>query len=148
MSGAVERPVVATIAVVERNGAVLLVQRANPPEKGRWGFPGGKMELGETVAEAAVRELAEETGIRADAAETLTTVDVLSRDDTGTLHAHFVLIAVLCHYVSGEPAAADDALDARWFPFADLADDDPRLSRHVARVARLARDRVANRDGT
>lgn len=144
MSGVLtaQRPVVATIAVVVRGDAVLLVQRANPPDQFRWGFPGGKMEMGETVAEAAVRELAEETGVRADAADVLTAIDSIGRDGDGTLRHHFVLIAVRCHFVSGEPVAADDALDARWFAVADLADDDSRLSRHVARVARLAVERT------
>ncbi|MFX6119029.1 NUDIX domain-containing protein, partial [Acinetobacter baumannii] len=59
-----ERPIPATIAVVLRDDRVLLVRRANPPDAGRWGFPGGKIERGETIAEAAIRELMEETAVQ------------------------------------------------------------------------------------
>ncbi len=137
MSGAAG-PVAATIAVVAREEAVLLVRRANPPDQGRWGFPGGKIERGETLAQAAQRELFEETGVRAQASGVLTALDAFGRDDDGTLRQHYVLIAVLCRWIGGEPVAADDALDAAWFEVADLSDDDPAFSRDVARVARQA----------
>jgi ADP-ribose pyrophosphatase YjhB (NUDIX family) len=60
-----QRPIAATIAAVVRDGRVLLVQRANPPDQGRWAFPGGKIDAGEGVLAAAARELLEETGVRA-----------------------------------------------------------------------------------
>ncbi len=60
-------PVPAVIAVVVHDGQALLVRRANPPDAGLWGFPGGKIEFGETVKAAATRELLEETGIHGEA---------------------------------------------------------------------------------
>src|SRR5215467_7828313 len=75
-----ERPIVAVLAVVLRGERVLIVSRANPPAKGRWGFPGGVLELGETVAEGAMRELFEETGVMAEAAGPLTVIDTIDRD--------------------------------------------------------------------
>lgn len=57
------RPIVAVIGIVIRDGKVLLVQRANPPDAGRWGFPGGKIELGERIMDAAARAIKEETAI-------------------------------------------------------------------------------------
>lgn len=132
------RPVVATIAVVVRNGEVLLVRRANPPDAGRWGFPGGKIELGETIEAAAVRELLEETGVRGEARRVFTAVDAFDRGDDGALRRHFVLIAVLCRWIDGEPVAADDALDARWFAVSTLGRADLALSIDVDVVARLA----------
>src|SRR5260370_6904473 len=63
-----DRPIVAVLAVVLRGEQALIVQRAQQPNAGRWGFPGGVLELGETVGEGAMRELAEETGIVAKAA--------------------------------------------------------------------------------
>src|SRR5580693_6293999 len=80
-----ERPIVAVLAVVLRpfgqEARVLIVQRAQQPNAGRWGFPGGVLELGETVAEGAMRELKEETGIVAEAAGWLDVHDATSRDD-------------------------------------------------------------------
>ena len=131
-------PVPAAIAVVFRGGRVLLVRRANPPDAGLWGFPGGKIEPGETIERAAVRELAEETGIEADACRVVTAVDAIDRDASGALRRHFVLIAVLCRWLSGEPVAGDDALEARWFALDELDDEELALSPDVAEVARHA----------
>ena len=80
------RPVVATIATVFRDGNVLLVRRANPPDVGKWGFPGGKVDLGECLKDAAIRELFEETGVRATAQRVFTAVDAfdLIRPLSGT----------------------------------------------------------------
>lgn len=130
------RPIVATIATVFRNGHVLLVRRANPPDVGRWGFPGGKVELGETIKDAAVRELLEETGIRATAQRVFTAVDAFDHDENGVVRHHYVLVAVLCSWVSGEPIAGDDALEARWFPTNELDTGDLALSLDVEMVAR------------
>lgn len=130
------RPIVATIATVFRENHVLLVRRANPPDAGRWGFPGGKIDFGETVEDAAVRELLEETGVRATARRVFTAVDAFDRDENGLVRHHYVLVAVLCSWVSGEPIAGDDALDARWFPVNALSAGDLALSLDVEKVAR------------
>ncbi|MBK1696397.1 NUDIX hydrolase [Rhodovibrio salinarum] len=135
-----ERPIAATIAVVIREAQVLLVRRANPPDAGRWGFPGGKIEPGEPLAQAAVRELMEETGVSAEALRVATAVDAFDRDTDGSVRRHFVLIAVVCRWTHGEPVAADDALDARWFPIRDLDTSELALSLDVAEVARQAAD--------
>lgn len=133
----VARPVVATIAAVFRNGQVLLVRRANPPDAGRWGFPGGKVDLGESLEEAAIRELSEETGIQATAERIFTAVDAFDHDESGILRHHYVLVAVLCSWVSGNPLAGDDALEARWFPLDKLSAADLAISLDVEKVARL-----------
>jgi len=132
------RPIAATIAAVFHDGRILLVRRANPPDAGRWGFPGGKIEAGETIDSAAVRELLEETGVRAEAHRVITAVDAFDRDDHGKLRRHFILIAVLCKWHSGEPVAGDDALEARWFALDELDESGLALSLDVARVARQA----------
>ncbi|MBD3804997.1 MAG: NUDIX hydrolase [Thioclava sp.] len=129
-------PVAAVLAVVIRDGQALLVQRANPPDAGRWGFPGGKIEFGETLLSAAERELREETGVRAEATHAFNALDVLAQGADEMLEHHYVLIAVECRWLAGEPSAADDALDARWVDL-DRIEDLP-LSRDVARVARQA----------
>ena len=133
-------PIAATIAAVIRNDQVLLVRRANPPDAGRWGFPGGKIEAGETIPDAALRELLEETGVAAEALRIFTAVDAFDRDAVGGLRRHFTLIAVLCRWISGEPIAGDDALEARWVRLGELDRSDLALSLDVAEVARQAAD--------
>ena len=131
-------PVAAAIALVVKDDQILLVRRANAPDAGRWGFPGGKIEFGETVLAAAERELAEETGIQGEALRVITAVEALDRDETDDLRQHFILIGVLCRWLSGTPVAGDDALDAAWFSQAALNTGDLALSLDVAEVAALA----------
>ena len=115
-----DRPKLGALAVVPRGDAVLLVRRGRAPNRGLWGFPGGHVEWGETCAEAATRELVEETGVRARARRTLGVLDLIEREG-GAIAWHYVLVAVLCDWLAGEPMAADDAEDARWVSRAELA---------------------------
>ncbi len=131
-----QAPVPAALAVVAHGRQVLLVRRANPPDQGLWGFPGGRIERGETMFAAAERELAEETGLAGTAVRLLDALDLLDRAPDGTLRRHFILLAVLCTPGSGVAHAADDALEARWFDQDALGDE--RFSRNVARLARAA----------
>ncbi|HEY7610654.1 MAG TPA: NUDIX hydrolase [Alphaproteobacteria bacterium] len=131
-------PIAAALAVVLRGERLLLVRRSHRPDAGRWGFPGGKIEPGETVVAAALRELAEETGVAADPLEVLTAVDVIRRDGA-TLH-HYVLIAVLCRWTHGEGAAASDAEEIGWFDLAALRTLE--TSADVERLAELALKRA------
>lgn len=137
-------PIPAVIAVVIRNDQTLLVRRANPPDAGMWGFPGGRIEFGETVKEAAIRELLEETGVHAQAQDVITTLDVLVRDSSGAVEQHYILIAVQCRWVSGNPVAGDDALEARWFPVADLDPSRLAMSADVDVIARRALASASN----
>ncbi|MBL1377705.1 NUDIX hydrolase [Zobellella iuensis] len=107
-------PKVGVIAVVWRRQQVLLVQRKYPPHAGHWGFPGGKLEWGETMAAGAARELREETGVLAEMEYPFACFDVLAEED-GRLAHHYVMVAVRGHYQSGTPVAADDALAVDWF---------------------------------
>ena len=93
---------------------MLIVQRRQQPNAGRWGFPGGVLELGETVAAGAMRELLEETGIVADPAGWLDVHDAISRDDEGRVQFHYTLIAVRGVWKSGDGVAADDAAACAW----------------------------------
>ncbi len=122
-----ERPIVAVLAVVLRGeGAAaraLIVQRAQQPNAGRWGFPGGVLELGETVAEGAMRELCEETGIVAEPAGILNVHDAIQRDEEGRVQFHYTLIAVRGIWRQGEGAPADDAAACAWASRADILAD-------------------------
>ena len=140
-------PVPAVIAVVIHDGQALLVRRANPPDAGLWGFPGGKIEFGETVKAAAMRELLEETGIHGEAGEILTSLDILVRNSSGEVQQHYILIAVQCRWISGLPLAGDDALEARWFSVADLDPDKLPMSADVDVIARRAQTLAATIDG-
>ncbi|WP_201833245.1 NUDIX hydrolase [Microvirga zambiensis] len=137
-------PIPAVIAVVVHEGHTLLVRRANPPDAGLWGFPGGKIEFGETVKAAALRELLEETGVAAEAQDVITTLDILVQDPTGATRQHYILIAVLCRWISGDPVAADDALDARWFAIAELDPESIAMSADVDVIARRAQALASN----
>jgi ADP-ribose pyrophosphatase YjhB (NUDIX family) len=118
-----DRPIVGCLAVVRRGGRVLLAQRSVPPGVGRWGFPGGMQELGETVHECARRELAEETRILADPVSTLSVFDQIRHDDEKRVKAHFTLIAVLLDWRAGEGEPIEDATALGWFtPEAALAE--------------------------
>ncbi|HDR9584019.1 TPA: NUDIX hydrolase [Burkholderia stabilis] len=144
-AGTPVRPVPAVIGIVLRERDVLLVRRANPPDAGCWGFPGGKIEAGETVAEAAVREIAEETAIDVEALDVFTALDAFDHDAAGGLRQHYVLVAVLCRWLRGTPVAGDDALDARWFDLAELEQSDLPMSAGVRDVARRAVEQASSR---
>jgi 8-oxo-dGTP diphosphatase len=111
----VRRPIPAAGIVVIRGDEILLIQRGKPPHQGEWSIPGGKIEFGETSAEAALRELKEETGIEA---EIIGLIDVI--DSIGARQAagdwHYLLVDYAARWVAGEPAAADDVSDAAFFP--------------------------------
>ena len=132
------RPIAAAIAAVIRGGEVLLVCRGHPPNAGKWALPGGKIEFGESIEAAAVRELFEETRVRGEARQVFSAFDVFDKNDDGTLRQHFLLIAVLCRWISGEPQADDDASDACWVPVAGIASSDLVMTADLVRVVQQA----------
>jgi len=84
------------------------------PGKGLWAIPGGSVELGETLQEAAEREIMEETGLTVRAGKPVYAFDFVERDDAGKIRFHYVIVDMMADYVSGTLNAADDALEARW----------------------------------
>lgn len=107
-------PIVGVGAVVREAGRVLLVKRARPPAQGEWAIPGGRLRFGETLQQAAERELLEETGITIKAGEPIFTFETIERDDHGNILFHYVIVDLSATYVSGEPIAGDDAAMAAW----------------------------------
>jgi 8-oxo-dGTP diphosphatase len=120
----------AALALVVDGGRVLLVKRRNPPDAGLWGYPGGRVEAGEDIAAAALRELREETGVEAEAGDTLDVIDVRSEG------FHYALHAVVCRYVSGSPVAADDVDEAEWVDLKHVIHAARPMSEGVAELAR------------
>jgi 8-oxo-dGTP diphosphatase len=109
-------------AAIFRDGAVLLIERAKGALKGRWSLPGGHIEPGETARDAAVREVAEETGVEAAIHGLVDIHDVILRGADGGLLAHY-LITVFCgRWRAGEPAAGSDATAARFVRIGDIED--------------------------
>ena len=97
-----ERPWVGVLAAVRRGPRCLLIQRAAKLDVGRWGFPGGTLEIGETVIECAVRELIEETGVEASPVGVLTAFDYIRRDAENRVSSHFLLVCVVLDWRAGE----------------------------------------------
>ena len=116
-----DAPRVAVGAVVIREGKVLLVRRGKPPSEDLWAVPGGSVRLGETLTEAAERELLEETGIRARAERAVHTFDVIEKDRDGGVRFHYVIVDLEARYIDGEPSPDDDAREARWVAPGELA---------------------------
>jgi ADP-ribose pyrophosphatase len=114
-------PVVAIGAIVFRNNRVLLVRRGRPPSQDLWAIPGGRVEIGETLQEAAEREILEETGITIQALEPVYTFDYIERDGSDLPRFHYVIIDLTADYIRGEIKAGDDAAEARWVAAEELA---------------------------
>ena len=114
-------PQVGVGAVVFRDGAVLLVERRNPPCANEWAIPGGKVRLGETLQLAAEREILEETGISIKAGVPIYAFDLIERDADGNVQWHYAIIDLQAEYLGGEAHAGDDAIATAWFRPEDLA---------------------------
>jgi 8-oxo-dGTP diphosphatase len=112
-------PVVGVGAVVLHERRVLLVKRARPPLAGRWLVPGGRVEAGETLAAAVVREVREETGLDVLPRAVVLVLDRIER--TGAvLDYHYVIVDFACDWVGGMLAAGSDAADVAWAPLSEL----------------------------
>lgn len=107
-----ERPYIGVGAVIVQDGRVLLVKRKHEPLKGRWSLPGGAVEIGETLEHCLVREMVEETGLDVGVGPVIEVFDRITRDETGRVVYHFVLVDYLCWPVGGELRAGSDVADA------------------------------------
>lgn len=128
-----DRPIVGVGGVVIRNGRVLLIRRSKPPLSGRWMIPGGTVELGETLEQAVVREIEEETQLRARPVEMLGVFDWIESDEEGVRY-HFVIVDYLCRCADGAPQAGSDASAAAWASLGELTSYDlPEKAEQVVR---------------
>ncbi|WP_273509986.1 NUDIX hydrolase [Phreatobacter oligotrophus] len=136
------RPILAVSTAVVRNGNVLVAQRARAPGAGLYSLPGGLVEVGETLAEAAARELMEEVGVLASPIGLCGARDIIARDGDGRIERHFVVLTYAAHWESGEGLRSDEATDVRWVTLAGaraLPTTDGLLATLEAAIALAAR---------
>ncbi len=108
------RPILAASVAVVRNGRVLLARRAKPPGAGRFSLPGGLVEPGETLQDAALRELVEETGVVAKIVGFNRHVEVVEHDEAGAVRRHFVVASFVGAWLSGEGIVGPEASEILW----------------------------------
>lgn len=138
------RPIVGIGVVVWRDDKVLLVRRGKPPRKGQWSLPGGAQKVGETINEAAVREVREETGLRVDVLGLVDAVDSIERDPDGRVRYHYTLVDVCALSKEGDLMAGGDAEDVAWMGLGELAD--LGLWTETTRIIQLSRGLLVDRN--
>jgi 8-oxo-dGTP diphosphatase len=136
-------------AAIFRKGQVLLVKRARAPATGVYTLPGGVVELGETLLEAVVREVLEETSLTIDPVALAGHRDVLARDHAGKILRHFVVLPFAARWVAGEFAPSAELAEGFWANPREIAGlkTTDGLAEIVARAARLARSGATPRAG-
>lgn len=127
-----DRPVLAVSVAMWDGNQVLLVRRARAPLAAFWSFPGGVVEVGERLEDAATREVQEETGLEVEIGEAIERAEVIRRDDDGRIERHYVIIVFSGRHVSGEPRPGDDADAVRWVDMSELGDY--QLTADTARI--------------
>jgi 8-oxo-dGTP diphosphatase len=116
-------PVAAAGVVCLRGAEVLLIRRGTAPRLGEWSVPGGRIEWGERAADAALRELKEETGVDATLLGIIDVVDgIFAPRGGGAPWGHYLLVDYAARWTGGEPTAGDDAAEARFFPIEAIDD--------------------------
>jgi 8-oxo-dGTP diphosphatase len=137
-----EQPIVGVGGIIFQDERVLLIKRGSEPALGQWSIPGGAVELGETLQAAVVREILEETGIKAEPLALVKILDRIFRDKEGKVAYHYVLVDFLCRYTAGEVRPGSDALDSRFVPVVELAllDVIPATREVIYQAARLLKN--------
>lgn len=116
-----QRPYLAVSAAIFRDGEVLVVRRARAPALALYTLPGGVVEAGETLHEALIREISEETALTIAPLALAGHREVILRDGQGRVERHFVILCFAARWLAGEPALNAELDDARWLAPAELA---------------------------
>jgi ADP-ribose pyrophosphatase YjhB (NUDIX family) len=122
--------------IIHHDERIVLIQRAKEPFAGSWTFPGGAVDLGETVRDAARREALEETGLEVELEGVAAVIDNVVRDPSGQVRYHYVIIDYLAHPVAGSLRPGTDAQDARWVSLGEVEDLEvtPQAKRLVVQI--------------
>ncbi len=115
------QPQVGVGVVVLDGEKVLLIKRGKPPRMGEWSLPGGRLELGETLYSAAVREIAEETGLNVIPQAIVDVIEFIDQSSENSVLHHYILVDYWAIVSGGVLQADDDAIDAAWYNVGDLA---------------------------
>lgn len=107
-------PIIGASTCIMHDARFLLIQRGKAPNRGLWSLPGGHVRHGETLREAAARELLEETCVTAEIGAVVDAMDIIRRNEDGDTVRHYVIVVFQGRYISGEPLAGDDAANAAW----------------------------------
>ncbi len=131
-----DQPIIGVGGIVFREDQVLLIKRGKEPNLGRWSIPGGAVQTGETLKEAVIRELREETHLEVEVLVVTKVLDRIFRDPDGRVAYHYVLVDFLCHPKEGALKPDSDAEDARFVPLQELSSYS--LPTHTLEVIRRA----------
>jgi mutator protein MutT len=134
------RPIIGVGSVVFDRERVVLVRRGTAPGYGRWSLPGGAVELGETAAEAAAREVQEEVGLQVEVGDLVAVIDWISLDREGRVHFHYLLLDFLCPRTAGTLRAGGDVLACSYVPRGRLSEY--QLSRETSEIIERAYQRL------
>jgi ADP-ribose pyrophosphatase YjhB (NUDIX family) len=115
------RPYLAVSAAIFRDGRVLVVRRAQPPARGVFTLPGGGVELGETLEQAVIREVREETALEIEPLKLAGYRQMIARDAAGLVERHFVILPFAARWIAGEVALNDELAEAKWLLPSELA---------------------------
>jgi 8-oxo-dGTP diphosphatase len=115
-----ERPFLAVSAAIVRAGRVLVVRRARAPADGLFSLPGGVVEIGETLTQALIREVREETSLAVEPVGLAGFREAITRDRDGRVERHFVILPFAARWLAGEPVLNEELSEARWLRPAEL----------------------------
>ena len=135
------RPYLAVSAAIFRDGRVLIVRRARPPAHGLYTLPGGGVELGETLEQAIIREVREETGLEIAPLALVGFREAIARDAAGRVERHFVILPFASRWIRGEIALSEELAEAHWRKPGELAG--LKTTEGLAEIVAAAAERIA-----
>ena len=135
------RPYLAVSAAIFRDGKVLIVRRARPPAHGLYTLPGGGVELGETLEEAVIREVREETALEVAPVALAGYRQAIARDEAGRIERHFVILPFAARWIAGEIMLNEELAEARWLRPAEI--DGLTTTEGLKQIVAAASERIA-----